>query len=403
MKSFFSRIKGKMSQRFGGRYLGEVLAEVFRQEPSMTEILWGKKIRNFSIVTYNDYLESCGGSRKRIADLTVISKDSGEPIARAEIKYDDEKTPFSDIQLEDYLKNASGKKIHFTYLTKNFLPKKQRGILAKYKLENCHLLYSQLGENLDKWIEKNPDNCYGRLLADFLRDEGVMWNKKFNEKAIKTLIIKAGRFPHKSGHGKLVSESRMTKDVPAAFAGLMSNIAILGRVVHDEFDPKKELVSTTPSTDFSFDPHYSIKALRKLLENENAEDSEDELVLTRWENAVVGGDFSVKSLFTVPGDPYLGFLVYLCFSLKKGGEGLETSIGARVYGDKLEDTWQSFEPFQIKVDDGDFNLDEKKIRTLALKHIVKAISNCVRGEKQLEKTARARLVKIEKVCANKTR
>jgi hypothetical protein len=182
MKGFFSRIKGKMSQEFGGRYLGEVLAEVFRQEPSMTEILWGKRFRNFSIVTDNDYLKS----GKRLADIAMMSLDSNETIAIAEIKYDDEKSKFSDQQLEDYLKFASDRKICFVYLTKNFLPTTQKKLLAKYKPVGCHLLYSELGEKLENWIGKNPDNCYGRLLSEFLRDEGIMWNKKFNEKAVKT-------------------------------------------------------------------------------------------------------------------------------------------------------------------------------------------------------------------------
>jgi len=394
MKGFFSRIKGKMSQKFDGRYLGEIFAEVFHEEPSMTAILWGEKFSDFVIVTDNDYLES----RRRLADLAVIGRDSGKTIAIAEIKYDDEKGRHSDQQLEVYLKFASDRKIPFVYLTKNFLPTKQKDLLAKYKLESCHLLYSELGENLEKWIGKNPNNCYGRLLADFLRDEGVMWNKKFNDKAIKTLIIKAGRFPPRHGHGKLVAEGRMTEDIPAVFAGMMSNIAILGRVVHDEFDPEKKLVSTTPSTDFSFDPYYSKKTLRKLLESENPEG--DELRVSRWSNAVVGGDFLVRSQFTVPGDLYRGFNLYLCFTLREGGGNLDATVGALVYGNDLEDEWISFEPFSIEIDDkGEFSLDEKKMRTLALKHISKAISKCIRGEKKFDKVAKARFEKIAEGCA----
>lgn len=399
MKSFFSRIKGKMSQEFGGRYLGEVLAEVFREEPSMMEILWGKKFNNFTLVTDNDYLES----RDRLADLAVISRNTGKTIAIAEIKYDDEKGLFSESQLGDYLKYASDNKIPFTYLTKNFLPSKQRALLAKYRLEDCHLLYSELGENLEKWLQKNSNNCYGQLLAGFLRDEGIMWNKKFSEKAIKALIIKTGRFPYKSGHGRLVAESRMTEDIPAAFAAIMGNIAILGRVLHDELDPERELISTSPSTDFSFNPHYSIKKLHKLLEDNSSDENGDELVIHRGHEIVVGGDFYIWSRFVLPATSYLCFSPSICFSLKKGGGGLEVSVGALVYVDKSKIDWESYCAFPIEVDENDvFELDEIKVRKIVLKQLEKAISICIQSDERLEKDAKAHLVRIAKMCSSKT-
>lgn len=395
MKGFLSRIKGKMSQEFGGRYLGEVLAEVFREEPSMTAILWRKSLKDFSVVTDSDYLDS----RERLADLALIGRNSGETMALAEIKYDDEKG--SENQLERYLDFAKQKKVAFIYLTKNFLPKKQRELITA-KGFKCHMLYSELGENLEKWIQKNPASCYGRLLADFLRDEGVMWNKSFSEKAIKTLIIKAGRFPHRHGFGKLVAESRMTEDIPAVFAGLMNNIAILGRVIHNEFDPNGELVKTSPSIDFSFDPYYSKKALLKLLAATDA--SDDGFAVDRWGNAVIGGAFLVKAQFTVQSDPdpYLLFSVYICFSLNKGNKELMAEVGSSVYGSKLSDR-SSCEILELDVDkNGNINLDENDMRKFALEHIASAINSCVKDEKQLGKAACIRLKKISAGCANKT-
>ena len=119
-----------MSQEFGGRYLGEVLAEVFREEPSMTEVLWGRKLKDFTIVTDNDYHDSF----KRLADLAVINRNTGETIAIAEIKYDDEKGSFTEKQLKVYLEYASKNEIPFIYLTKNFLPSKQLLLLKEYNL-----------------------------------------------------------------------------------------------------------------------------------------------------------------------------------------------------------------------------------------------------------------------------
>ena len=396
MKGFFSRIKGKMSQEFGGRYLGEVLAEVFREEPSMTEVLWGRKLKDFTIVTDNDYHDSF----KRLADLAVINRNTGDTIAIAEIKYDDEKGSFTEKQLKVYLEYASKNKIPFIYLTKNFLPSKQLLLLKEYKLARCHLLYSELGENLEKWLQKNPTNCYGLLLADFLRDEGIMWNKKFSKKAIKALIIKTGRFPHKSGHGRLVSESRMTEDIPAAFTAIMGNIAILGRVLQDEIDPERAIVSISPSTDFSFNPHYSIKKLKKLLADSCLEEDGDELVIYRGHEIVLGGDFIIWSRFVLPVKPYLCFTSSIRFSLKKGGGNLEIFVGASVSGSVND--WESDCAFPIRVDENDeFELDEIKIRKAALKQLEKAITDCTKDQKnQLEKDAKAYLNQIAKNCAN---
>ena len=272
--------------------------------------------------------------------------------------------------------------------------------LKKYKLAKCHLLYSKLGANLEEWLQENPGNCYGLLLADFLRDEGIMWNKKFSKKAIKALIIKTGRFPHKSGHGKLVSESRMTEDIPAAFTAIMGNIAILGRVLHDEIDPERAIVSISPSTDFSFNPHYSIKRLKKLLADNCLEEDGDELVIYRGHGIVLGGDFIIWTRFVLPVDPYLCFTSSIRFSLKKGGGNLEVFVGASVFGSVND--WESDCAFPIRVDENDeFELDEIKIRKAALKQLKKAITYCIDDpENQLKKDGKGYLDKIAKKCAD---
>ncbi len=101
MKSFFTRIKSKMHVDYGGRYLGEVLAEVIREVPSLASALWGKKFsKPFVVVTDYDY----AGAGERLADLALIDLKSQKPLAIAEIKYKDEKTELSLAQLKDYLK-----------------------------------------------------------------------------------------------------------------------------------------------------------------------------------------------------------------------------------------------------------------------------------------------------------
>lgn len=368
MKSFLTRIKAKMAENYGGRYLGEVLAEVIREEPTLAPVIWGKTIQEpFYVVTENDYL----GSHMRYADLALVSKITDKPLAIAEIKYEDEKSSLSLGQLKDYLKCVENLDVCFTYLTKNLLPPAQSRLLERW---NCHLLYSELGQRIEEWAQcpNNSDSPYGKMLINYLRDEGVMWTEVFSEKAVKLLVIKGNRFPTQTGSGRLVSEERMVDHIPSVFAGTMNNMALLGRLIHERIDPEKKIIATTPSIGFAFDPIYSKKKLLKLLRND--EDAGDDFSVVSKDNVVVGGDYWTAARYSVSRNERGGWCylrVRLIFSFRKG-ESLMMHIDGGVYSSKFWKVHQ--EEIPIKLDKkNDFRICQKELIRASIKCISKSI------------------------------
>jgi hypothetical protein len=393
----------KSIPRESGRYLCAVLAEAINREPSFTKLIWGEDFgKSIRAVTEFPYLST--GQRK--ADLAIIRQLDGEPVALAEIKYEDEQGSNAPGELTSYLTYVETHKIHFAYITKNLPPQKQLELFGDQgNLKVAHRLYSDMGERLATWLSNHPSSTLGPMLADYFRDEGFMWNRQIDLKALKILIIKGARLPHSHGNGKMVTEDRMTEGVPGVMTSLLHNAGLLGRALRDEIDPTKKLISTYPSIDFSFEPTYSAKALAKIIKSKNLRlqkqlDTDDCVGINRWENAVMSGDFWAGAQMTVK-NAGMRVLSITTFSLPVGNGGkLNISASAEVYGRKLgsENEWSHFENIKFKINDEEtIDLVERDVRLASLRCISRCISDCLKGS-NLEKSDKDKLMLIAKAC-----
>ena len=360
---FFSKIKSLLKHDYGGRYLALVLKEIIEEDNSITNQIWreGKKIKKDSFYVQTEWSFP---DRPRIADLAVISKIDGRALALAEIKYEDEKKDDNKYQLNDYLDYCCNNNINFTYLTKNLPPVSDLKIV-----NNNYLSYASLVHRIER---KKNTSYFSKLLCEFIREEGYVFQKKIDKDALLLLMVNSLSFPNRHGLGKLNTLKRITKDVPRTFETILNNTSVIGTMFYEGIAFNS--FHKRPTLEYKFHPHINIKKSQSrlsILEEKNEE------TITRLEkDEIEFGEFnSYAYLKFKGGDRWLYITFGYSYQLEKGkdkSKALQSKLFAEINGEQVE---YDYEETKIKIE-----LNEEKTYSTILELILKILSRSIKNK-----------------------
>jgi hypothetical protein len=247
MGSLFTRLK-KYTGNLGGRYVSMVIQETATESPAIVRVL-------FPAIKFDDKrhllvrefaFETSKGKRR--ADLAVIERIGGGPLALLEVKDEDERTPRCHDQLEAYIAYARVRGIPFGYLTKREPPEKDRGLIAKYGGHAYAITFGQLFHLLSRPEKSDPG--VGSLRR-YLKEHGMVFDK-IDEKSLLLLLIKGLSLPHNHGLGKKRNNRDSMAGVPDAFSAVLGNTTVMADSLYSKYG--KGFFTQVPTIHFDFDP-----------------------------------------------------------------------------------------------------------------------------------------------------
>ena len=360
-KGFFSLLKNKMKQDFGGRYVAHVIAECLFQNPEIAKSIWGILPSKFSIETEWGF-----GSRR--SDLALINQENGEALALLEIKYEDHGDEKNNEQLRDYIKYCNENRIPFVYLTK-FPPPARDYSLIKER----YLSYSELRKRL---ILADADSPVIDMLIEFLGEESFMYNEITNEDALQLLMLRAVKSSHRHGFGRLNTYSRMTNDVPDIFNTVINNSAALGSMLYEkisfrDLDGCPEIRIKRPVTNFRFTPYFNAAKLKKYLSDLNMGDGEPVYLKI---DAEATEFWSASHICLSSSPPYLYLHIGVMYYLDTESKKLSTRIYSEIESDR---------EFTYSDKEVELGVTENNAYKYGIDVVVDAISDAVLGKDKI--------------------
>jgi hypothetical protein len=261
---FFSAVQGYFSGSFSGRYLGIVLEEVCRANPSpfrrYFEARLGKRRYSTNRLALTTEFTFRGRHGYRRADLALVS--DGKLSALVEVKYDDELIPQRDgkkAQLDDYLWKCRSDGLDFLLLCKD--PPSESDALSIRQAGQRWDYISELAERF-RW-SAHPA---GRMLFDYFRERDLIV-EPLNQDYLYRFFH---RFLKPWGHsGRIVSKDSLSEG-PAQFQALLANMRIIATDLATKVRPlDANARSRTPTIDFAIYPEYAIDVIRRELSKAN--------------------------------------------------------------------------------------------------------------------------------------
>jgi len=349
MANLFSRIKSKLSQDFGGRYLGVVLEQVIADCPKFSQVIFPKlgdeiveKLQNGQATVSAERSFRVKMKNKR-ADLAIC--DGQKIVALAEIKYEDHKAPGNFGQIGDYLDWQKRNDGVFTYLTQYTPPLDDMERIEKAARSLDGLIAHRFFRDLYRHGKRDYQNSYTvRLLCEFLKEEHVVYSEDFGAGAkagLKFLLVDSLSAPRtKFGKiGTVPNALRGTK----LFADLFANALALS----DWFQGHGRLEThfgNRFAPHIGFIPEFNSSKVKKRLGSDK-EGGKEKKVYFDGHGAVTGG-----WLYILMHGKHKRSLAYInmgyCFELNVNAKPplLKGYIGSFVDGGGVEysEDWKSF-------------------------------------------------------------
>jgi hypothetical protein len=374
MSSIFGRIKRKLRQDFGGRYLGIILEQVIQDAPKFARVTFPNlpqsvtaKLRDgrASLSTEVEFLGRF--NRRRRADLAIC--EGGDILALAEIKYEDHLSAENYAQIEDYLWFVnSNSEVFFTYLTQHAPPEDDRLLIEMAASPRIKHLYFRDIHRAGKAFNETAV----KWLIEFLEEEHVVYQEDLGgdaEQLIKLLMVRGLNLPHKTKLGRLRTRSNLIGSVDL-LQTLTGNLVALSDWFYEQF---REHFGNRFTPNFAFEPTFRISVVKKELHQSS------KLTSSLWPDAKTGGDFWVEGsgrIKTKGTDMWL----YLAFGLKFSLElsptpELRRTVFAAIYG--REGIWSYKErPITHTV----FSLPEAKAQALIASTVDTALAKVLKDE-----------------------
>jgi hypothetical protein len=356
MKSFFTRIQGKFSASFGGRYVETILKEISINENQITKNLFPRiKERGYLETEFSFNIDG----RDRIADIVMISEENGRPLAFAELKYDDHNSEHNVAQLEDYIKFCNANSIDFLYLTQYYPQACDLEVVKENKY--IHALFSDVAESLMQ--QKN--GALTRLFIEFLRDKGLLM-ERISEVQVGKLLARL--FNPVRGQ-RVQTNTDMVQSIPENFSALMTNINVISQEMSQYLPTNRN-----PTIDFFLEPTYTIapNRLRQILEE--APPGRRNIEITPERNDKNGGNLYIfaRSSLGVRYDrndwSYIEF--GFCFSIERGSTKYSSALYSQIYGKYFDGENNTYFPERIdNRDTSDKAQCVKKLKILIVKNI----------------------------------
>jgi hypothetical protein len=278
---FFQDISGYFQQEYSGRYLAVLLCELARNEPdSFAKVIehaantsdiksdvqgWkklSKDIRragpNGISFKHNHYPFARG---KRKADVALL-RDK-QPLALAEIKEDDFKSPGNVDQLADYLKEARDRHVRFIHISR-YAPRQDYQNKIRNTKRDCAVLlirYRQLYDALKNRAHKGP---IADMLSEYMEDIGVSTFQTIERRESNFLIFLLTRilnFPHATQLGKVNSIAAVAA-FPVLVKRLFDNLEFVSEWIQQK---NADIIKNRFTRNMSVWPTYDLKSVETRL------------------------------------------------------------------------------------------------------------------------------------------
>lgn len=282
-KSFFGRINSHLKDKYSGRFMALILAEIAKQEPKIFERLLARSevkglISGAPAITAfrpgsDVQVEWCFPKGRR-ADLAILW--DGTPSLICEVKVDDINSAHSPAQLSDYLQwldqNDECIFVHFSrYFSVNV-----RDALSHSK--NANRIFNLRYRDLHA-IASSHDSPLAAMIAEFLEEIGVtnftVIDLEENSKALTFLVTQMAGFPHFHGMGRL--QDRSTTDLSAQLLiRLLNNMKAMGEWL---YEGASDCFSQKPQSRFKGGIGFDRSKVARQLKSEAEDDDVDEQIV----------------------------------------------------------------------------------------------------------------------------
>lgn len=285
-QTFFGRIESHLKDKYSGRLMSLILAEIAKQEPKfffrlLQAINKGKLISDKSITpqlkgNYEVEVEWKFPNGRR-ADLAVLI--DAKPIIIFEVKVDDLKSDGNPAQLADYINwVACDPGCLFVHVSRYFSQSlsdelaraESSGRIISLRYRNLHDVAQQFAQE-----GRSP---LAAMLVEFLEEMGVTNYEKVDleteSKALTFLVTQVSGFPHFTGMGRL--QDRTTTDLSAQLlARLINNMKAIGEWL---FESDSKSFSQKPQTRFKGGVGFLRSDVARQVKRESTEDSEEQII-----------------------------------------------------------------------------------------------------------------------------
>lgn len=398
MSNFFSRIKNRLSQDIGGRYLGIVIEQVVASEPRFAlsifphipEIVVKELSSGHARVTAEFAFPGRHGKSRR-ADLAVLRGE--EIVALAEIKYVDHKSPGNWAQLGDYIAFARKHPgCSFTYLTQYSPPADDWALLKAAQNEIASVAHIYTRELYARTSKFNSPSVH--VFRDFLKEEYVVYCDRFQsnaQAALMLLMVRGLHLRHATGLGKLRTTDNARYAIEL-FQALMDNVIALSDWFYETF---RDYFGNRFVPEFGFDAELDAKKIRKAFTRKSKNGAPPKLLKRLPPDARTGGWFWVYMGGAFAGasqKQWLRLWFGYSFRLNLATGKIQAWLEAEIYGQGLEEA--SAGGARLKMTPA-LALREQKARELLLRAVMDAVSVAV-AEERLPKQSRLRIGKLQK-------
>jgi len=353
LSRFKERVKDAADQDPGGRYLSILLEQVMLEHPvEISRALFpdlSKRQAKEARPTIEWRFQ--GKRQKRQADLAVLGPD-GTLLGVAEVKENDQRGEHVAEQTEDYLRlvasmRAQGHPAYLAYVTKHMPEATTLDRLRSEGIEPVYYrdLFAELSRTL---LIANGTRPVARLFCDYLKEEGVVYQRPDDMQAIKLFFARC-MTPGRTGLGRLASAERMAA-IPETLRMLLADAEILGIEFYEAYG--KHFGNRFVPT-FLIKPSYSSAGvLKKLRDLEDGGEMERDMSLREH---LTGGYLYVVSQGSFQTQKNVWLRIWLGFIFKltvaresKVRLGLYVEIFGSGLGDAFDERYLRSFPDQTR-------------------------------------------------------
>lgn len=330
MASFFSGVQSYFKADFAGRYIGILLTEVCRMEPTpfkrfLASSLRDARYRKGSVELRPEFAFPTRKGTRR-ADLLVTL--DGTPSALIELKFNDKlipKTTVAPAQLTDYLSYCRRNNLHFLLLSKDPPSLDELGAIGMHRQRREH--FSALAACLG--ASSQPAS---RMLYEYFRDKGLVVEPLDQD----VLYRFFHRFLKPWGQAGRINSQEALSEGPAQFQALLNNMRLVATSLTPKIRPARGASRTSRSAtiDFHIENHFERDALKRALNREKRG-----VVFEPDHKIRRGGTVSVYAMHSLAGraKKWLYLEYGLGFRIKPGADrSLKPFIYTTVYGRQFE-------------------------------------------------------------------
>ena len=236
---FFASIRANLTNKFSGRLIALMLAELGRREPKVfMEFLESSGLRNLSSQLREQILDGKAQFEVerayvsgRRADLAVLT--GGQERILIEVKEDDHRSEKNVMQTQDYIAWAKQESDRFFVHLSRYIPEKTLRVLeAEKHLRTFDLRF----RDLHKATRDLVDRPLSAMIADYLEEIGVTSYRKIaledDRQALALMAVQIAGI-HSRGMGRL-QNAHTTLRAPRLLGELVENALELGSWFHEE-------------------------------------------------------------------------------------------------------------------------------------------------------------------------